>query len=111
MVCLEKSLYLFDLETMRRLQDMDTARNPRGLVALTPREEPRYVKEYVYVYVLCQLLVTCQVLVHHLYNTHTHTHIIITISIGTQLFSLPRGGGRRGGPPRRAQPQDRQQGG
>lgn len=41
MVCLEKSLYLFDLETMQRLQDMDTARNPGGLVALTPREEPR----------------------------------------------------------------------
>lgn len=54
-VCLEKSLYLFDLETMRRLQDMDTARNARGLVALTPREEPRYVKVWVYVYVLCQV--------------------------------------------------------
>lgn len=41
MVCLEKSLYLFDLETMQRLQDMDTASNPRGLVALSPREKPR----------------------------------------------------------------------
>lgn len=42
-MCLEKSLYLFDLETMQRLQDMDTASNPKGLVALTPREEPRWV--------------------------------------------------------------------
>jgi hypothetical protein len=40
-VCLEKSLYLFDLQTMQRLQDMDTAPNPKGLVALSPREEPR----------------------------------------------------------------------
>jgi len=41
-VALEKSLYIFDLEKMEKLLDVETVENKQGLLALSPREDPRF---------------------------------------------------------------------